>query len=539
MKKLLLTLVAVLAWVGVTAQTYTVDKPTTNGWVPGTTSSGIPTLSGTLVATDGTSFDAEFTRDASGSTKPYQGDDFRWYAGHTLTISAPAGYAFENIKFIKSSAAKSTQVGPFTSVNGNVVENSTGNYTWTAKAGEPVTVFTGVATKQFRIGTIILTVKAITSADAAEAGLSFPAEDYTATIPGTFTAPELTKATTADVTYESSNPEVATVDAATGQVTLVGGGETIITAKAPATADFKAGEAMYMLTVTDNRPAADLSFDASEYTADVSNGTFAMPVNNPNNLAVTYESSNTAVATVDAEGNVTLVGVGTAVITATTAATPDFQAGNATYTLTVTDNNLIYSSLVSNCTGWDLNSSAWSWYTYTGTGNFTDALKAATNSTIYTPVSAVSPEIDLSGYWTATLKFEHACNSQLITDIADKANMDISVDGGEFTPLMIAEYPTETYFTYVENAQTLEPYVGHKIKIRFNYANKGNQGAAWQIRNFVVRGLPIQAGISDIETEDNNTEAVFFNLQGQKVANPAAGLYIKVQGNKATKVIVK
>lgn len=533
MKKLLLTLVAVLAWVGVTAQTFSVPIASSEGWAY---DASTYILKGTLQATDGTSFDC-FMKKGSGSNAPKGFNPTRWYATNTLNISAPAGYVFEKIVF---TAPGNSYALSFKPDNGTVAVSGS-DMTWTVNPANPVSVFNAVNNNngQIRIKSMVITLKPNASADAAEAGLSFPAEDYTATMPGTFTAPELTKATTADVTYESSNPEVATVDAATGQVTLVGGGETIITAKAPATADFKAGEAMYMLTVTDNRPAADLSFDASEYTADVANGTFAMPVNNPNNLAVTYASSNTSVATVDAEGNVTLVGVGTADITATTAATPDFQAGNATYTLTVTDNNLIYSGLVTNCTGWNLKSSAWSWYTYTGTGNFTDALKANSSSTINTPVSAVSPEIDLSGYWTATLKFEHACNNQLITDIANKATMDISVDGGEFTPLMIAEYPTETYFTYVENVQTLEPYVGHKIKIRFNYANKGYQGAAWQIRNFAVRGLPIQAGISDIEAEDNSTEAVFFNLQGQKVANPAAGLYIKVQGNKATKVIVK
>lgn len=38
---------------------------------------------------------------------------------------------------------------------------------------------------------------------------------------------------------------------------------------------------------------------------------------------------------------------------------------------------------------------------------------------------------------------------------------------------------------------------------------------------------------------DDNAEAVYFNLQGVKVANPENGLYIKVQGKKATKVIIK
>ncbi len=47
-------------------------------------------------------------------------------------------------------------------------------------------------------------------------------------------------------------------------------------------------------------------------------------------------------------------------------------------------------------------------------------------------------------------------------------------------------------------------------------------------------------GTSSIATvASDNTEAVYYNLNGMRVANPANGLYIKVQGGKASKVLVK
>ena len=47
-------------------------------------------------------------------------------------------------------------------------------------------------------------------------------------------------------------------------------------------------------------------------------------------------------------------------------------------------------------------------------------------------------------------------------------------------------------------------------------------------------------GVEDIVADGEKGEAVFYNMQGVRVANPAAGnLYIKVQGDKATKVLVK
>ncbi|MDO4929535.1 MAG: Ig-like domain-containing protein [Bacteroidales bacterium] len=86
-----------------------------------------------------------------------------------------------------------------------------------------------------------------------------------------------------------------------------------------------------------------LSFSAT--TATVNNGdTFTAPeLTNPNSMTVTYSSSNEAVATVDAStGEVTIVGIGTTVITASSEATDDYLAGEASYTLTVVDPNGVY-----------------------------------------------------------------------------------------------------------------------------------------------------------------------------------------------------
>ncbi len=44
------------------------------------------------------------------------------------------------------------------------------------------------------------------------------------------------------------------------------------------------------------------------------------------------------------------------------------------------------------------------------------------------------------------------------------------------------------------------------------------------------------SGVEAIEAETVAGEAVYFNLQGQRVANPENGLYIRLQGGKATKV---
>ncbi|MBR6715789.1 MAG: Ig-like domain-containing protein [Prevotella sp.] len=88
-------------------------------------------------------------------------------------------------------------------------------------------------------------------------------------------------------------------------------------------------------TPTPTLKDAGLAYEVEAYTATI-DGENEFPVlANPNELAVTYTSSDESVATVDAEGNITLVGAGETTITATSKETDAFKAGEASYVLTV------------------------------------------------------------------------------------------------------------------------------------------------------------------------------------------------------------
>ena len=80
--------------------------------------------------------------------------------------------------------------------------------------------------------------------------LSFPQTSYTIEMGDAFTAPKLEglpEGVTA--TYSSSNTDVATVDAATGEVKIVGVGTTTITVTSPETGIYEGAMASYELTV--------------------------------------------------------------------------------------------------------------------------------------------------------------------------------------------------------------------------------------------------------------------------------------------------
>ena len=98
--------------------------------------------------------------------------------------------------------------------------------------------------------TQIIVYKA-TGQEKADPQLRFSAATATATLGSDFAAPILTYVEGFDgtITYSSSNPGVATVNATTGEVTLVAAGETTITATSEATANYFVGEASYTLTV--------------------------------------------------------------------------------------------------------------------------------------------------------------------------------------------------------------------------------------------------------------------------------------------------
>lgn len=80
--------------------------------------------------------------------------------------------------------------------------------------------------------------------------LSFPETSYTIEVGDAFTAPKL-EGLPKDVTpaYTSSNEEVATVDATTGEVTIVGVGTTTITVTSPNTDIYEEATASYELNV--------------------------------------------------------------------------------------------------------------------------------------------------------------------------------------------------------------------------------------------------------------------------------------------------
>ena len=141
--------------------------------------------------------------------------------------------------------------------------------------------------------------------------------------------------------YSSDNPAVATVDA-TGLITAVSPGTARITIKAQGEDDYYRTEIFSENTttveVTVTKKDGSISFaTANNVIKNYGDGAFTIPLTIVGDGTVIYSSSNTDVATVDANGNVSIIDGGTAIITATTADTDDYAYEKKTveYTLKV------------------------------------------------------------------------------------------------------------------------------------------------------------------------------------------------------------
>lgn len=157
----------------------------------------------------------------------------------------------------------------------------------------------------------------------------------------TIIEPKLSGAKTV-VTYSSSDEKVATVDAASGKVTILSAGNTDIIANAEETEEYKSATAKYSLKVNKHNQA--LSFEKSNYSVLIADkDTFVSPVVSGAKTAVSYtialgEGTAKDAFTIDPEtGKVTINAVGEATITATAEETDVYTSAVAKYYLNVTE----------------------------------------------------------------------------------------------------------------------------------------------------------------------------------------------------------
>lgn len=103
---------------------------------------------------------------------------------------------------------------------------------------------------RFFLDNIVITKTSGSGVELEDPKCTFSAESATYTLGEAFSAPNFTTVSDGEITYKSSNPEIATVDNS-GNITAIAAGTTTITASVATTDIYAAGSASYTLTVVD------------------------------------------------------------------------------------------------------------------------------------------------------------------------------------------------------------------------------------------------------------------------------------------------
>lgn len=145
------------------------------------------------------------------------------------------------------------------------------------------------------------------------------------------------------ITYKSSNTGVAEVNEQ-GEVKVNKSGETTITVSYAGNNTYTQAELSYTLTI--NKLENGITIDKTSVAADL-NGYKGeakqyVSLTNPNNLPITYTSSNPYVATVDESGNVKLVSWGKTTITVSYPGSEVYKSATTSYELNVINSETSY-----------------------------------------------------------------------------------------------------------------------------------------------------------------------------------------------------
>ena len=320
------------------AQTITVSQAADDAYKAGSATFTVNITDSTPFT--GAMFDATIDKGTSPITKDNvsfacdngvlnNGSEYRLYKNSTTTISTTDGSLITKIEFTNASSNPATgfgsQTGWSTTDNGGV---------WTGEAESVSFVASGA---QVRATLIKVWVKPNTNPSLAAENVNIACNAVEGVITYTLTNPATNGALTASTTSD--------------WLTIGTVGETIsFTCEANTTATARTANVTITYTYGDNQTVtkevvvtqegkkdAGLAYATTSITKFEGDASFTNTLTNPNSLNVTYASSEESVATIDNNGEVTILATGITTITASYSGDEIYLSGSASYTLTVNE----------------------------------------------------------------------------------------------------------------------------------------------------------------------------------------------------------
>ncbi len=304
-----------------------------------------------------------------------------------------------------------------------------------------------------------------------------------------------TTSSDADVSYTTNKPSVATV-AADGTITAVGEGEATVIISQAKNEVYKAGTATVKVAVTDPRTASALTLTSAP-ALDLKAEQTSLITASGAEGALTYSTSNPAVATVDPTGMVTAVAAGKATITVSDQGSATVKPGTQQVEVTVTKD----MSGVEICqfTGNKPSSS-----NVSVSGNY-----STSKGTVTYEGTAYGTCVKIESATAITITPPADCH---VTLILDTANKKIKIDGSDKT--------TGTDKTYTFDATAGQTYKLTKTDTMNLFLIIFEYGVTDSINSINSITTPAPA----------NTQ--MYDINGRRISNANRGQIVIINGKK-------
>lgn len=245
-------------------------------------------------------------------------------------------------------------------------------------------------------------------------------------------------------------------------------------------------------TTTPTLKDTGLAWSETSFDAKIGETNAFPTLTNPNNLSVTYDSSDKTVATIDNEGNITLVGEGKTEISANFVSDGTYKSDNVKYTLNVSDptNLTIFGSadgsgftyIDNNTPGFDV------WTNDPQYGNLqATAYKSGTN---YASDAIAYANINLTQFKSATLTYSQLTNYFLSGNVIPEQCTIVVREHNSTDWTTLAGTSPAANSKEWNNAEPvdLSAWVGKNIDLGFRYISTEEKAGTWRLNNIYVKG---------------------------------------------------
>lgn len=371
-----------------------------------------------------------------------------------------------------------------------------------------------------------------------QAELSYSADNVVAYLDAAdeFIVPSLYNPASLPVTFSSMEESVATIDETTGHITLMGEGETMISAVFNGNQEYENAEAFYILEVRGNKPAVTTSsvtfnFEKNEYGMTRYSGTTTNYNEDVTEIFNDKDIKLVKITATNGENGKNRLWTDGWRFHRGSKITGTSNYNSCEYTFEVSMDNYMISEV-------------------SFTGKLADSGKATISAEGYDADSKVwkgkaasipfkISTSDNMPIATVTVTFEHD-----IVKMPELFGQDGKLglshsDGHEIYYKVVAENSQMRTVNrdpaYDDNFQLYtEPFILRDGETIYAYAQHPH-GMVSEI--LAKTYADIATGVENIASDDAEGDVKYFNLQGVEVENPADGIYIRIANGKAEKVI--